>query len=186
MRSILSDKVLWVVFALLGIAIAASLIFRAPGQVLETLSVDGQPALFKATDDPVLHAVMNGTLPGLDRSRTLGAAFAAYKWFTDAPKWMTRGPALSKTVLVVAPLDMPAPAKALGLGSGSAMVFYTVEFGLSGDGKSFKPLASSVDVRDGANKLLARVNDPKFLVLRRVMLGSEPGVSLRDGVRPGR
>ncbi len=186
MRSIVADKLLWVVFALLGLAIAASLALRLPDPVLETLSVEGQPAPFKTTNDPVLHAVMNGSLPGLDRRHSLGTAFAAYKWFTDAPKWMTQGPATSRTVLVVAPLDMPAPAKALGLGSGSAMVYYTVEFGMSGDAKSFRPLSSTVDVRDGSNKLLARVNDPNFLVLRRVLWGLDPGVSLKTGVRPGR
>ena len=186
MQSILADKLLWLVFALLGLALALSLTFRAPDPLLETLAVEGRPDPFATTDDPALHAVMNGTLPGLERARTVGAVFAAYRWFTAAPKWMTQGPALSRTVLVTAPLDMPAKDKALGMGSGSAMVFYTVEFGLAGDGKSFKPLSSSVDVRDGANKLVARVNDPNFLVLRRVMLGLEQGVSLKEGVRPGR
>ena len=186
MRAILEDKLLWLVFALLGVAIASSLTFRASGPDLETLAVNGQPASFKATDDPALHAVMNGTIPGLDPTRSLGAVFAAYSWFTAPPKWMSQGPAASRTVLVVAPLDMPAKDKALGMWSGSAMVYYTVEFGFSGDGRSFIPLASSVDVRDGSNKLLARVNDPKFLVLRRVMLNRAPEVSMKDGVRPKR
>jgi len=66
------------------------------------------------------------------------------------------------------------------------MIYYAAEFGLSGDGKSFRPLSSAVEVRDGANKLIARVPDPEFILVRRVMRDVEPGVSLKSGVAKGR
>jgi len=183
-RLMLRDRLLWKIYALLAALLAVCLLFRASPPALEAYSLGGQPSITRSADDPALHAVKDGAFPALNRTATLGEAFAGYKWFSGPPKWVVQGPVTSRTVLVVAPLDMPGEAKALGIGSGSALVFYTAEFGLSGDGKSFKPLSSTVDMRDGSNKLLARVKDPQFLLLKRVMLGYEPGVSFKEGIRP--
>lgn len=186
-KLILRDTVFWAVAALAMLLVGGAVLLKndKPGSE-GSAPLAGVASIPAAVDDPVVHAIVNGTFPKVDSQLTLGGAFARYRWFSGQPKWMGRGQASSRTVLVSVPLKLPGAAVELGVGSGAAMIYYAAEFGLSGDGKSFRPLSSAVEVRDGANKLIARVPDPEFILVRRVMRDVEPGVSLKGGVAKGR
>ncbi len=187
LTQILRDRLLWLVAAVVVTLLAVAVVFGpcAPqvdpkypmtGRVLSKRDLAKDP-------DAVLRMVVDGTFPALAPDVTLGQAFAAYAWFTDKPKWLVRGAGPSRTVYVTAPLVLPSAPANLGVGSGAAAVFYVAEFSLSGDNAAFLPVSSAVEVRDGVNKLVARVPDPDFLLIRRVMRGHDPGVSLTTGVQ---
>ena len=183
--SILRDWLFWLVAALCaGLIVGASLI-KPTGPGSEGNAPLGGAASAFVSDDPVMNAIVNGTFPKVDSQLTLGQAFERYRWFEERPKWTGRGQHPARTVVASAPLAVSPEAFALGLGSDAARVFYVAEFGRSGDGKSFRPLSSAVEVRDASNKLVARVPDPEFILVRRVMRGVEPGVSLKGGVAKG-
>jgi len=187
LKLILRDAVFWMVIALVTVLVGGAALIKndRPGSE-GSAPLAGAASIPSAADDPVVYAIVNGTFPKVDSQLTLGQAFARYRWFSGQPKWIGRGQPSSRTVLVSVPLKLPAEAVELGVGSGAAMIFYAAEFGLSGDSKSFRPISSAVEVRDGSNKLIARVPDPEFILVRRVMRDVEPGVSLRGGVAKGR
>lgn len=142
----------------------------------------GTPSGVIKTEDPALNAIVNGTFPRLAPGVTLGQAFERYRWFKGPAKWIGRGPAASRTVLVSVPLELPGQPVKLGIGSDAASVFYAAEFGFSGDGKSFRPLSSAIEVRGASNKVLQRVPDPDYALLRRVLRNVEPAASLERGI----
>lgn len=186
-KQILRDRLFWLVAALCVAAVAVAWLAKPTGPGSEgNAPLAGAPRVPGAGDDPAVYAVMNGTFPKVDSQLTLGEAFARYRWFEGEAKWLGRGLPQSRTVIVSAPLRLPPHAADLGVGSGAAGVFYVAEFGFSGDGKSFRPLLSAVEVRDQSNKLIARVPDPEFILVRRVMRDVEPGVSLKSGIAKGR
>ena len=187
LKLIARDPVFWLVAVLVAVAVAGGWLARPTGPGSEgNAPLAGMPSRLSATEDPVVRAIVNGTFPKLDSELTLGQAFERYRWFDAPAKWLGHGPAWSRSVLVSAPLKLPGEAVNLGVGSGAARVFYAAEFGMSGDGKSFRPIVSAVEVRDESNKLLARVPDPEFILVRRVMRNVEPGVSLKNGIAKGR
>lgn len=185
LSSILRDWRFWLVATLSAALIAGASLVKPTGPGSEGNAPLGGAASAFVTSDPAMHAIVNGTFPKVDRSLTLGEAFDRYRWFEERPKWTGRGQYPARTIIVSAPLAPSGEAFALGAGSDAARIFYVAEFGLSGDGKSFRPLASAVEVRDATNKLIARVPDPEFILVRRVMRGVEPGVSLKGGVAKG-
>jgi hypothetical protein len=186
-KLILRDAVFWMVVALVTVLVGGAGLIKndRPGSE-GSAPLAGAASIPSATDDPAVQAIVNGTFPKVDSQLTLGQAFARYRWFSGQPKWIGRGQPSSRTVLVSVPLKLPGEAAELGVGSGAAMIFYAAEFGLSGDSRSFRPISSAVEVRDGTNKLIARVPDPEFILVRRVMRDVEPGVSLKGGVAKGR
>ncbi|GFK93283.1 hypothetical protein NNJEOMEG_01114 [Fundidesulfovibrio magnetotacticus] len=187
LKLILRDTVFWLILAGCALAVATGAALRPTGPGSEGKApLTGQPVVVHPADDPALAGIVNGTFPKVDGQLTLGQAFSRYPWFTGPAKWIARGAAASRTAVVTVPLRMPLEAEALGAGSDSYRVFYVAEFGYSGDLKSFRPLSSAVEVRDAENKLRARVPDPEFILVRRVMRGVEPGVSLGNGVAKGR
>lgn len=193
LKSLAKDPLLW--FTAL---VCAGLILLAQSQKATAPGTEGiaplagapsaveRPSYQAPQDDPVLYAIMQGTFPKVDSALTLEKAFARYPWFTGPAKWLGRGMAPSRTAIVTAPLKLTGENAKLGVGSDAAAIYYTAEFGLSGDGKSFRPLSSAVEVRDASGKLIHRVSDPEFILVRRVMRGVEPGVSLRGGIAKGR
>lgn len=186
----LRDWVFWLIAALCVASIGAAGLFKPTGPGAEgTAPLAGQPryaAVAVPADDPVLHAVMNGTFPRVDSQLTLAEAFARYRWFSGPAKWLGRGSTGSRTALVSAPLKLPPEAVSLGVNSDAAAVFYVAEFGLTGDQKAFRPISSAIEVRDASNKLVARIPDPEFILVRRVMRNVEPGASLKNGIAKGR
>ena len=181
------DILLWGLAGLCALAVAGASAVRdtSPGSE-GGAPLSGRSVAPARHEDPHVAAVMNGAFPKVDSQLTLAQAFARYRWFDGAPKWIGQGPAASRTVLVSAPLRMPLEAVRLGAGSSAARAFYVAQFALSADMKSFKPIDSAVEVRDGANKLVARVPDPEYILVRRVMRGVEPGVSLSRGIANGK
>lgn len=181
------DPLLWLVAAccLLGVATASLVRDTSPGTEGDA-PLAGRAVLPAKHEDPLVAAVMNGTFPKVDSQLTVAQAFARYRWFDGQPRWTGQGKAPSRTVLVTAPLAMPAGAARLGVGSSAARAFYVAQFAFSGDMASFKPVESAVEVRDGSNKLVARIADPQFVLVRRVMRGVEPGVNLASGIAKGR
>jgi len=191
LRLLFRDALFWTILAVcaLLICLAATQRPTAPGSEGHAPlagQAAGYGAVLSPADDPALTGIVNGVFPKVDSQLTLGQAFSRYAWFTGPAKWIARGPAASRTVLVTAPLRLPDLSQALGAGSQAYQVFYVAEFGYSGDLKSFRPLSSAVEVRDAENRLRARVPDPDFTLVRRVMRGVEPGVSLKTGVTKGR
>ena len=193
LKSLAKDPLLWfMALACAGlILLAQSQRPTAPGTegaapLAGAPSVKERPSYHSLQDDPALYAIMQGTFPKVDSTLTLEKAFARYPWFAGPAKWLGRGMAPSRTVIVTAPLRLAGEDARLGAGSDAAAVFYAAEFGLSGDGKSFRPLSSAVEVRDASGKLVHRVPDPEFILVRRVMRGVEPGVNLKSGVAKGR
>jgi len=186
-KLLLRDKLFWTIATVcaLMVCLAAGLRSTAPGSE-GTAPLAGHAALLSPAEDPALAGIVDGVFPKVDSQLTLGQAFARYPWFTGPAKWIARGPAASRTALVTAPIRLPDAQESLGEGSRSYQVFYVAEFGYSGDMQSFRPLSSAVEVRDAANKLRARVPDPDFTLVRRVMRGVAPGVSLKTGVAKGR
>jgi len=185
-KLILRDWLFWLVAALVAAIIAGACLVKPSGPGSEGNAPLGGSSSAFATDDPAMHAIVNGTFPKVDSQLTLGEAFARYRWFEERPKWIGRGLHPSRVITVSAPLRLSAEAFALGVGSDAARIFYVAEFGLAGDEKSFRPLSSAVEVRDASNKLIARVPDPEFILVRRVMRNVEPGVTLKGGVSKGR
>ena len=187
LKLIFRDPIFWLVAALCALLVAGAWLVKPTGPGTEGHApLVGNPSVLVPSDDPLLLAVVNGSFPKLDSVLTLGQAFERYSWFEGPAKWSGHGPASSRTVLVSAPLKLPGETAHLGVGSGAARVFYAAEFGMSGDGKSFRPLSSAVEVRDESGKLVARVPDPEFILVRRVMRNVEPGVSLKNGIAKGR
>ncbi|MFZ5426864.1 MAG: hypothetical protein ACOZEN_07805 [Thermodesulfobacteriota bacterium] len=186
-RIIAKDPLFLLVAVLAAVLIATSAMLgpsrdgSAPGDMLT-----GTPSGAFRTDDPALNAIVNGTFPRLAPGVTLGQAFERYRWFKGPAKWMSRGPAASRTVLVSVPLELPGQPVKLGIGSDAASVFYAAEFGFSGDGKSFLPLSSAIEVRNASNKVLQRVPDTDYTLLRRVLRNAEPGASLERGISKDR
>lgn len=179
-RLILRDPVLWLLAALIVGLVGLAALAGLSGES------GGVSSPWLRTDDPALHAVVNGSFPKVAPGVTVGQAFERYRWFTGPAKWMSAGPAASRTVLVSVPLDLPGQAARLGAGSSSAAVFYAAEFGFSGDGKTFRPLSSAIEVRNLSNKLVARLEDRDFLLLRRVLRNQAPGASLERGIDKAR
>jgi len=179
LRLIARDKAFWIaaalVLALLGGA--ASLKPVGPGSE-GNAPLAGRQAQPQGGEDPLLAAVLNGTFPAVDANLTLGKAFGSYRWFSGGPKWLVRGGTGGRVVSVTAALEVPPAAARLGVGSDAAAVFYVAEFAVSPDGVSFRPVLSAVEMRDATNKLLARVPDPEFVLVRRVMRGVEPSLNL--------
>lgn len=189
-KLVLRDWIFWLIAALCAASIGAAWLSKPTGPGTEgTAPLAGQvrhASVAVPADDAVLQAVMNGTFPKVDSQLTLAEAFARYRWFSGPAKWLGKGSAASRTALVSAPLKLPGEAVNLGVNSDAALVFYVAEFGLTGDQKAFRPLSSAIEVRDASNKLLARVPDPEFILVRRVMRNVEPGASLKSGIAKGR
>ena len=189
-KLLLRDWIFWLIAALCVASIGTAWIAKPTGPGTEgTAPLAGQAShapVAVPVDDPVLYAVMNGTFPKVDSQLTLAQAFARYRWFAGSAKWLAKGSALSRTAVVTAPLKLPGEAVSLGAGSDAAAVFYVAEFGMTGGQKSFRPLSSAVEVRDASNKLIARIPDPEFILVRRVMRNVEPGASLKTGIAKGR
>lgn len=189
-KLIARDWIFWLIGALCTVSIGVAWLAKPTGPGTEgTAPLAGQArhaSVAVPADDPVLQAVMNGTFPKVDSQLTLAEAFARYRWFSGPAKWLGKGSAASRTALVSAPLKLPADAVSLGVNSDAAQVFYVAEFGLSGDNKAFRPLMSAIEVRDASNKLIARIPDPEFILVRRVMRNVEPGASLKNGIAKGR
>ncbi|MFP5240253.1 MAG: hypothetical protein ACLGQW_10515 [Acidobacteriota bacterium] len=179
LRLLARDWLLWAVVALIALLISGAALLKpsAPDIGID-VPLAGKQAKAAPGQDPALAAVVNGTFPGLDADLTLGKAFAAYRWFSGEPKWLARGAEGSRQVDVTAVLEAPAAAARLGLGSNAAAMLYVAEFEVSPDGASFKPLLSAIEVRDASNRLLTRLPDPEFVLLRRVMRGVEPSLNL--------
>lgn len=189
--TILRDPILWLVAALSLSAVFGAALIGPGGSFGPDAAGKGAPSGVVAvapsrTGDKAIDAVANGTFPQVRPGVTLGQAIAGYRWFKDKPKWISRGQGVSPTVLLSVAMELPGEAANLGAGSDAAQVFYAAEFGFTGDGKSFVPLYSAVEVRDAANRLVSRVPDPEFLLLRRIMTGSDPGASLKHGVKRGK
>lgn len=185
-KLILRDLLFWLILFLAAGLITAGWLARPTGPGSEgNAPLAGKPVTVASPDDQAVSAVMNGLFPKVDSQLTLAEAFSRYPWFEGPAVWIGEGPSWSRTVRVSAPLNLPGIVRELGVGSDAARVFYAAEFGLSGDAKSFRPLSSAVEVRDQANKLIARVPDPEFILVRRVMRGVQPGVSLGKGVEKG-
>lgn len=192
-KLVLRDWIFWLIAALCAASVGAAWLSKPTGPGTEgTAPLAGQAgqerhaSVAVPADDAVLQAVMNGTFPKVDSQLTLAEAFARYRWFSGPAKWLGRGTAASRTVLVSALLKLPGEAVNLGVNSDAALVFYVAEFGLTGDQKAFRPLSSAIEVRDASNKLVARIPDPEFILVRRVMRNVEPGASLKSGIAKGR
>lgn len=183
---ILSDKFLWLAAAGLAAILALACLFPGGDAGRQAVPEPGGKARSARAQamkerDPVLYAVTQGTLPGLNAQLTLEEAFARYPWFAAPATWMSRGAPDSGTVLVTARLKAPGDRARLGLGSDQAALIFVCEFGLSGDAGSFRPLHSAVEVRDASNALVSRVEDRDFTTLRRIMAGREPDAKLLPG-----
>lgn len=189
-RDILRDPLFWLAAALSLSAVFGAALIGPGGSFGPDASGRGAPSGVASpaaqTGDRTLDAVINGTFPKIRPGVTMGQAFADYRWFKDKPKWIARGFGPAVTVLVSVPLDLPGEPAALGAGSGAAGIFYAAEFGFSGDGKAFVPISSAIEVRDASNRLVTRVPDPEFLLVRRIMTGAEPKASLKNGVARGK
>ena len=187
LKSIARDPLFWIVALVCLTAVGATqLLFTAAPGSEGNAPLAGSPEMPVRHDDPLVYAVMNGVFPKVDPSLTLHKAFARYRWFAAEPKWIGQGRPPARKVIVSAPLRLPKEAVRLGMGSNAAQVIYVAEFGFTADMSSFKPLSSAVEVRDASNKLVALVPDPEFILVRRVMRGVEPGVSLPGGVARGK
>jgi len=182
-RIIAKDPLFMLITGLAAVLIsAAAMLGPSKTDLAPDAPLMGTPSGALRTDDQALNAIVNGTFPALAPGVTLGQAFERCRWFKGPAKWIGRGPAASRTVLVSVPVELPGQAVHLGVGSGASSVFYAAEFVFTGDGKSFRPLSSAIEVRNASNKVLSHVPDPEFLLLRRIMRNADPGASLERGI----
>ncbi len=107
-KLVLRDWIFWLIAALCAVSIGAAWFAKPTGPGTEgTAPLAGQSgqerhaSVAVPSDDPVLLAVMNGTFPKVDSQLTLSEAFARYRWFSGPAKWLGKGPAASRTALML-------------------------------------------------------------------------------------